>query len=132
MKLLIRLRTPYPRMATVLSQSMFLLSSIAEGAVSEWVKVPVYEAILDIVCRSSNRTFVGLPLCEWPAHLYFFVYIRTKRTNDGFLGGRDPDYMELNINFTMDVVKAGFMINRFPNFLKPYVRPCSTPCSSPC
>lgn len=61
----------------------------------EWVKVPIYEAILDIVCRSSNRTFVGLPLC------------------------RDPDYMELNINFTMDVVKAGFMINRFPNFLKP-------------
>lgn len=27
--------------------------------------------------------------------------------------------MELNINFTIDVVKAGFMINCFSDFLKP-------------
>lgn len=33
--------------------------------------------------------------------------------------GRDPDYVELNITFTVDVVKAGTTLRMFPKFLRP-------------
>lgn len=33
--------------------------------------------------------------------------------------GRDPDYLDLNVTFTIDVVTKGQIINMFPNFLKP-------------
>ncbi|KAG6837019.1 hypothetical protein H0H93_016226 [Arthromyces matolae] len=32
---------------------------------------------------------------------------------------RDPDYRDLNVEFTVDVVRAAQTINLFPNFLKP-------------
>ncbi|PBK90665.1 cytochrome P450 [Armillaria gallica] len=35
----------------------------------DWVEVPAYDTILQIVCRASNRMFVGLPLCESPLRL---------------------------------------------------------------
>ena len=35
--------------------------------------------------------------------------------------GRDPDYVALNKQFTVDIVKAGNLINTFPSFLKPCV-----------
>ena len=30
----------------------------------EWTKTCVYSTVVQIVCRTSNRLFVGLPLCE--------------------------------------------------------------------
>lgn len=30
---------------------------------SEWLKIPAYKTALNIVNRTSNRYFVGLPLC---------------------------------------------------------------------
>lgn len=35
--------------------------------------------------------------------------------------GRDADYCALNIQFTIDVVKASVIIGLFPEFLKPWV-----------
>ena len=32
--------------------------------------------------------------------------------------GRDPDYVALNKRFTVDIIKAGNLINTFPSFLK--------------
>ncbi|THH31099.1 hypothetical protein EUX98_g3096 [Antrodiella citrinella] len=63
----------------------------------EWTKVPALATMMEVVCRTSNRIFVGLPLC------------------------RDPDFMSLNIEFTVDVVKSALMINLFPQFLRPLV-----------
>lgn len=38
--------------------------------IAEWTSVSVYSTNLKIVCRTSNRVFVGLPLCKikkgWP------------------------------------------------------------------
>ncbi|PBK82225.1 cytochrome P450 [Armillaria gallica] len=59
------------------------------------LNVPVYERIIQIVCRASNRMFVGLPLC------------------------RSQDYIKLNINFTINVFACAHIINLFPSFLKP-------------
>ncbi|KAF9225192.1 cytochrome P450 [Gyrodon lividus] len=64
---------------------------------NEWKSVPALQIVQNIVCRTSNRIFVGLPLC------------------------RDPDWVDLNIKFTLDVVKGGIIIGLFPNFLAPLV-----------
>ncbi|KAI5118158.1 hypothetical protein M0805_005780 [Coniferiporia weirii] len=60
----------------------------------EWVSRVGLEAVMEIVCRTSNRIFVGLPLC------------------------RNKDYVDLNIRFTVDVVKGSQIITLFPDVLK--------------
>ncbi|KAJ7573480.1 cytochrome P450 [Mycena floridula] len=63
----------------------------------EWVKIRVLETIMRVVSRTINRAFIGLPLC------------------------RDPDYKQLNIDFTVAVFTSAIVIGRFPEFLKPVV-----------
>ncbi|OCH88082.1 cytochrome P450 [Obba rivulosa] len=60
-----------------------------------WTKVRAYNSIQEIVCRVSNRLFVGKPTC------------------------RIPEYCKVNITFTIDVVKCAAIINLFPDILKP-------------
>ncbi|KAK7460846.1 hypothetical protein VKT23_008777 [Stygiomarasmius scandens] len=63
----------------------------------DWVAYPALNTILRIVCRTSNRFFVGAPLC------------------------RDPDYVNLNIEYTVDAFKLAGIVNLFPNILQPIV-----------
>ncbi|PBK90609.1 cytochrome P450 [Armillaria gallica] len=60
----------------------------------EWTSVPLFETIPQIVCRASNRMFVGLPVC------------------------RDRDYIRLNIDFTQSVFLCACLINHVPALLK--------------
>ena len=60
----------------------------------EWVPVKVFSVALPFVCRTSNRTFVG-EVC------------------------RHPEWIEINIKYTMDVVIGALIISLFPNFLQP-------------
>ena len=41
----------------------FIFVSITEGGNSDWKSVPALSTIQKVVCRTSNRLFVGLPLC---------------------------------------------------------------------
>lgn len=68
--------------------------------------------MMDIVCRTSNRMFVGLPLCE--RFLIIFVFSLLIR----HVVGRDLDYMSLNKEFTINIIKAAHIINIFPSFLR--------------
>ncbi|KAH9036352.1 cytochrome P450 [Lactarius pseudohatsudake] len=61
----------------------------------DWVKVPVLETVQRVVSATSNRVFVGSPLC------------------------RDQGYLTLNLNFAINVVKSAAIINMFPKPLKP-------------
>ncbi|EJC99419.1 cytochrome P450, partial [Fomitiporia mediterranea MF3/22] len=72
----------------------------------EWVSRPV----MQVVGRASNRVFVGLPLC------------------------RNKDYPELNVQFTINVMKAAQVIRMFPGFMKGIVGELltSTPASTRC
>ncbi|KAI0059476.1 hypothetical protein BV25DRAFT_1840322 [Artomyces pyxidatus] len=67
-------------------------------AQDDWVQVPFFTTIQDIVCRTTNRVFVGLDIC------------------------RNEDYLRLNIDFTIEVFKSAVVLNLFPDFLKPYLR----------
>ncbi|KAE9395448.1 cytochrome P450 [Gymnopus androsaceus JB14] len=64
-------------------------------AQEDWVKIPAYTTSFQIVGRTANRFFVGLPLC------------------------RDPDWLDLNTHFAVNVFLSAQIINRFPRFLKP-------------
>ncbi|KAJ3785534.1 cytochrome P450 [Lentinula aff. detonsa] len=61
----------------------------------DWVKVSAYKASFQIVGRTANRFFVGLPLC------------------------RNSDWLDLNTNFAVEVFISAMIINLFPAFLKP-------------
>ncbi|KAL9712299.1 hypothetical protein Ac2012v2_003533 [Leucoagaricus gongylophorus] len=63
----------------------------------EWQSVSAYETLMHVICRTSNRYFVGLPLC------------------------RDPGYCSLNETFTLDVVLSSAIIKCFPDILRPLV-----------
>lgn len=65
-------------------------------ATEQWSSVKVLEAAMDITCRTSNRLFVGLPLC------------------------RDKDWIKLNIDFAVDLIKSGQTLSLFPAVLRPY------------
>lgn len=60
----------------------------------EWTPIKVFPTALPLVCRTSNRTFVG-DAC------------------------RHPDWIDVNIKYTMDVVIGAQIISLFPNFLQP-------------
>ncbi|KAH9992079.1 cytochrome P450 [Russula vinacea] len=63
----------------------------------KWVKVPILQTLQRVLCRTTNRIFVGVPLC------------------------RDHDYQTLNIDFVTNVVKSGMIISMFPKPLKSIV-----------
>ncbi|KAH9884927.1 cytochrome P450 [Cubamyces lactineus] len=63
----------------------------------EWVGVRVFPVVQQVVARASNRVIVGLPKC------------------------RDPEYLKVAVNFTNDVFITSFIINLFPDFLKPII-----------
>ncbi|KAK7441541.1 hypothetical protein VKT23_016534 [Stygiomarasmius scandens] len=72
-------------------------------ASENFVAVPALATVMKIVCRTTNRLFVGLPLC------------------------RVPDYVNLNIEFTVDVFKAASTMNSLPDFLHPIVGRVKSP-----
>ncbi|KAH9070836.1 cytochrome P450 [Lactarius deliciosus] len=63
----------------------------------DWVEVPALETMQRVICRVTNRVFVGAPLC------------------------RDRDYQALNLNFAINVMKFATILRFFPDFLKPLV-----------
>ncbi|TCD62555.1 hypothetical protein EIP91_006733 [Steccherinum ochraceum] len=59
-----------------------------------WVKVQAYPTIMKIVCRTSNRIFIELPLC------------------------RNEEFVKLNIDYTIELVKTGYLIGAVPTFMR--------------
>ncbi|KAF8494612.1 cytochrome P450 [Russula emetica] len=60
----------------------------------KWIKVPFLQTAQRLVCRATNRVFVGVPLC------------------------RDRDYQNLNLGFAVNVVIFGTVISLFPKPIK--------------
>ncbi|KZO94406.1 cytochrome P450 [Calocera viscosa TUFC12733] len=65
------------------------------AADGEWKPIWASNLSARVVCRASNRLFVGLPLC------------------------RNAEFMKISQDYTITVVTSGYMISVFPQFLKP-------------
>jgi hypothetical protein len=88
--------------------SLFLAFKSSTRSI-EWVAIPAMSTIADIVARTSNRLFVGVPLCSCGSPPFF----STSKINQ--LVGRDPEYLKLNTEFTIGAMKAAAIINLFPS-----------------
>ncbi|KAG9310086.1 cytochrome P450 [Chiua virens] len=64
---------------------------------NEWKGVPAINTIQQVVCRTSNRMFVGLPLC------------------------RNKDWVDLNIRHTIDIFLGALVIRQFPRVLSSFI-----------
>ncbi|KAI6043532.1 cytochrome P450 [Pisolithus marmoratus] len=62
---------------------------------NEWKSIAAVEMIQELMCRISNRAFVGLPLC------------------------RDPGWVDLNIQLTIALIKEGALLMWLPKFIMP-------------
>ncbi|KAF8574248.1 cytochrome P450 [Ramaria rubella] len=69
---------------------------------ADWTPITVLETGMKIISRVSNRIFVGAPTC------------------------RDPEWVDLNIRFTVDLFIGASILGFFPEFLKPVVGRCVT------
>ncbi|KIK51006.1 hypothetical protein GYMLUDRAFT_50857 [Collybiopsis luxurians FD-317 M1] len=69
----------------------------------DWELINLNDALMPLVARTSNRFFSGLPLC------------------------RNPDYLDLNIRYTIQVILAAYFIGIFPTFMRPLVGKLVTP-----
>ncbi|THH28887.1 hypothetical protein EUX98_g5314 [Antrodiella citrinella] len=67
------------------------------GMPGEWKSLPALKTVMSIISRTSNRVFVGLPLC------------------------RDPEFLEIAVAVTLDIAESRFVINLFPPVLKPLI-----------
>ncbi|KAH9067784.1 cytochrome P450 [Lactarius vividus] len=63
----------------------------------DWVKVPVLETMQRVVSATTNRVFVGPPLC------------------------RNQEYLTLNLNYAVNVIKFATIVGIFPKPLKSIV-----------
>lgn len=79
----------------------------------EWIKVNAYSTMMNIVCRTSNRVFVGLPLGRRLSISYSYSSINWRVHI-----ARDPDFMSLNKEFTINIMTASRTINQYPSFLR--------------
>lgn len=108
-------------MNSAFKESVFNLDGLKEG---EWKNILVHRNIMELVCRTTNRLVVGAPLCKYflPKH----SSVEHTELNDGILSylGRNREYCDLNINFTIEVAKSAAYINLFPTFLHPCVFLC--------
>lgn len=71
-----------------------ITSRLGDGG---WTTIVVGEPIMRIVCRTTTRLLVGLPLC------------------------RQREFVDLNIRFAIDVMTSLIMLRWCPAFLKPAV-----------
>ncbi|KAJ7853056.1 cytochrome P450 [Mycena olivaceomarginata] len=66
---------------------------------TEWKLIQIYPATLQIVARTTNRLFIDLPVC------------------------REPEYLQLCIDYASVIFLSGRTIGLFPKFLRPIVGP---------
>ncbi|KAJ2936146.1 hypothetical protein H1R20_g944, partial [Candolleomyces eurysporus] len=65
---------------------------------SDWVSLNLRKNLIHIVCRTTNRLFVGLPLC------------------------RNPEYRKIQEDWTVHVMMAAHVAHLFPKALKPIAK----------
>ncbi|KAJ6614631.1 cytochrome P450 [Mycena sp. CBHHK59/15] len=80
---------------SVRSEVIAAFGDLIPAKSDEWTSVPAMETILQIVSRTSNRLFVGLPKC------------------------RDPEYIAITTKFALDVVRDATVLHLVPAVLRP-------------
>ena len=86
-----------------------------------WKEACVFENMMRIIARTSNRVIVGLPLCECRG-----CCTNTDRIIADSYIGRNEDFLTNMASFSQDIPISGQCIKLFPKILKPLVGPIIT------
>lgn len=80
----------------------------------EWISVPALDTMMQIVCRASNRAFVGLPMCERQLRRasIFFAALSD-------ITGRNSEFLKTVLEFPRNVGLARFTLGLVPSIFKP-------------
>ncbi|KAI9461746.1 cytochrome P450 [Boletus coccyginus] len=62
-----------------------------------WVSVPAYSAVMKATCRTSNRVFVGQPICQ------------------------SPQFADVLSNFALQIIFRASLVNFFPKLVHPII-----------
>jgi cytochrome P450 len=87
----------------------------------EWKSVCVFENMRAIIARTSNRIFVGLPLC-----LCLSLCAQPIRMANHVLSGRNTTYLSLAQKYSQDIPFAALIIRQLPHALRPVLAPFVT------
>lgn len=79
---------------------------------TDWTAIPAFDINLKMIFRLTNRAFVGLLLCRSFSLLDLSLQAEC-------LLGRDPRFIQLNVDFTLDLVKTAVVLNIIPDAFKP-------------
>ncbi|CCM04380.1 uncharacterized protein FIBRA_06554 [Fibroporia radiculosa] len=90
----------------------------------QWTPIPANKMLTEVVCRVTNRLFVGVPLCIFlPLYLLRAIMLNStflhRLLHNFDLIGRNRDFCELNKTFSNDLMVGATSIRMFPEFLKP-------------
>ncbi|PPR07181.1 hypothetical protein CVT26_012611 [Gymnopilus dilepis] len=94
------IRTPLtkniaPQFSVITDEIATAFKELVPAISSDWISVPALKAITKVICRTTNRYLVGLPLA------------------------RNADFTDLIEKFTLDIYLGGQIISLFPTILKP-------------
>ncbi len=100
-------------MAMVSRRTAHPVSVLTLATIAEWVTVNAVKTMQEIVARASNRAFVGLPVCTSS-----FLLLAQNFRGLPVMTGRNQEFLDLAIAFTITVIKDRFIINLVPKPLK--------------
>ncbi|KAL4068764.1 cytochrome P450 [Scleroderma yunnanense] len=87
-----------PRLYPALRDEMMMtFDEILDMKDDSWKCVPAFETMRKVICRSSHRAFVGLPLC------------------------RDPGWNDLNLGSAVDIFREIMLLRLIPRSLIPII-----------
>ena len=99
---------------------MGLTFTCSTTIIIEWVSVNGMNMVARVVFRAINRIFVGLPFCEYT--LFFcpsrVLYPQNLLADVYTESGRNDDFMQVNVEHAIKLVKARHTIERFPIFMR--------------
>ncbi|EGO05393.1 hypothetical protein SERLA73DRAFT_174534 [Serpula lacrymans var. lacrymans S7.3] len=85
------------RFSDILDEIKTSLNDNLKLSGNKWTSVPAFDTMTRVICQTTNRVYVGLPLC------------------------RDPDWIDLASGYTVAVATAATVIGFFPEFMAPVV-----------
>ena len=96
---------------------------LARMTIIEWVSVNGMNMVARVVFRAINRIFVGLPFCEYtlPFCPSRVLYPQSLLADVYTESGRNDDFMQVNVEHAIKLVKARHTIERFPIFMREWV-----------
>jgi cytochrome P450 len=84
---------------SMLQEEMAFAAPDALGPCDDWTPVPIYAKLLRVVALISGRVFVGLPLC------------------------RDEKWIDISINYTVDLFKGPTRFWAYKAWQRPFIAP---------